>query len=235
MHLELSGKIGGGITSKPFRTVFENMQNKFNHQKPKYQYTNDSKRGIFESVALQLAIVGKNNVYAFVIEPGFAISSQELAYSTLSNGQAFYGSTNYNYTLNIQKFDFSFINRFYIGKKHALFIDFGAYTAYESAKFMTGTVSYKWHSTMTASWGGQSDGQGTTEYNKHQLNNKGQNGLLTGIGYNFYLKNKKILYVDLRLTGHQLFGQESDELKVKDLGISVGYSFINTKSTKTKK
>jgi hypothetical protein len=230
IHLELSARLGGGITSKPFFTVMEKLNYKADPRERKFY--DDSERGNFQLAALQLSLVGKNHVYAFVIEPGISISSQHLKYSTKSSGQAYYGNTVYNYTLNVQKIDLTFTNRFFLNKKHALFIDFGVYTAYESAKFMTGTIPYEWSSNVSASWGGSSYDSGTTEYKKHPLKNKGQNGLLTGIGYNIYLKNKSIIGIDLRLIGHQLFGQESDELKVKDLGLSIGYTFLNTKSTR---
>ncbi|MDF2436283.1 MAG: hypothetical protein K0Q95_659 [Bacteroidota bacterium] len=224
MHIELSVKVGGGITSGPFLRlggILEDEQNDRN----RIHFYDGSDYGFFETLGFQAALTGKSNI-ALVLEPGFTMSSQHLKYSLGTGSQAASYADRCDYSLHVQKLELAIIPKLFIDRKHSFYLNFGFYTAYETSKFISGTVEHDYVSNVSQSHPSNQSFTAMVEYDRHTLLNKGQNGALTGLGCNFFLKNNKVLFIDLRVTVHQLFGQNADPLRVRELGLSLVYTFI---------
>ncbi|MDF2436284.1 MAG: hypothetical protein K0Q95_660 [Bacteroidota bacterium] len=221
IHLELSGRIGGGITSPQWATADGDSENKS-------VAFRGGKTGTFCDLACQITVAGAKR-FSLILEPGYALTSQSISYCYSSHGKPASSSSCGSFNVDIKKTEAALLARIMIVKKWRLYLLCGGYGAREDSRIITG----KWTREFTSYLPYQSSESKEEMFNKKHALVKDQLGLIGGIGLNLPLKNKTAIFIDLRMNIHSLkSGFDPTVVRMMDLGVSIGYTFYKSKSIK---
>jgi hypothetical protein len=221
IHLELSGRIGGGTTSPQWTTAGRDAENQS-------VTLRGGKTGTFNDLACQITVAGAKR-FSLIFEPGYALSNQSIDYCYKSSGQAASTSSCGSFDIDMRKTEAALLARMTIVKKWGLYLIGGGYGAREDSRILNGS----WTRGFSSNVGYNPSGSTTEVFNKKHGLAKDQLGLIAGLGVNLPLKHDRSIFFDLRMNVHSLkSGFDPAVVRMMDLGLFVGYTFYKSRSIK---